>query len=358
MNKEYISKLTGSPELTIVDAMEKIDLNAAGILFVINEDNVLLGCLTDGDIRRWLIKTGDLNATVDHAMKKNPKFLFLEERERAFDVINQEVITALPIITKDKKVVDIILRSEEAAKQPKKPKKDMRGVPVVVMAGGKGTRLYPFTKILPKPLIPIGETPIVERIINCFTEYGMNKFFMTVNYKKGMIRSYFADVDPDYEIVYVEEDKPLGTGGSIKLIDEKFERPLFVTNCDALILADYADIYDYHVKSGNAITIISALKNTVVPYGVLHSEENGKITEMEEKPKLSYFINTGMYVINPDTIDLIPDDVMFHMTQLVDLVMEKGEKVGMYPISEDSFLDMGEFHEMKRMEEKLNIISE
>ena len=268
----------------------------------------------------------------------------------------EKSITALPVVDEEKRITDIIILEKNG--KITKAKKSLKGIPVVIMAGGKGTRLYPYTKILPKPLIPIGDTPIVERIIDCYVEYGINKYFMTVNYKKGMLRSYFNDLNPDYEVVFVEEDKPLGTGGSIKLIEEKFDKPLFVTNCDALIRADYADIYDYHVTNGNDITMVSALKNITVPYGVINSGENGELISMEEKPKLAYFINTGMYVINPDTIDLIPYDTMFHMTHLVEKVMKNGGKVGTYPISEDSFLDMGEFEELKRMEQKLNIISE
>ena len=131
-----------------------------------------------------------------------------------------------------------------------------------------------------------------------------------------------------------------------------------VTNCDILIHADYADIYKYHIESGNELTIVSALKNIVVPYGVIHSKENGMITSMEEKPKLSYFVNTGMYILNPDLLKEIPFDTFFHMTDLTDMLLKERKKVGMYPISEDSFLDMGEFEEMHRMEKKLNLKSE
>lgn len=181
---------------------------------------------------------------------------------------------------------------------------------------------------------------------------------MTVNYKKCMIQSYFSDLNPRYGISYIEEYKPLGTGGGLKLIDKKIDKPLIVVNCDALILADYADIYRHHVSSKNEITIISSLKNVTVPYGVLYAGDNGELLGMEEKPKHSYFINTGMYVINPSTIDLIPEDTLFHMTHLVEAVLRNGGRVGTYPISEDSFLDMGEFEEMKRMEEKLKIRGE
>ena len=172
-----------------------------------------------------------------------------------------------------------------------------------------------------------------------------------------MIRSYFDEVEKDYTIKYVEENKPLGTGGSIKLIEDSFDRPIFISNCDSIILADYYDIYQHHINAGNDITVVSALKNIQVPYGVMHTGKNGSLKFMEEKPKLSFFINTGMYVINPETIALIPDDTMFHMTHMVEAVMKKGGKVGIYPVSEDSFLDMGELDEMKRMEEKLRIVS-
>lgn len=355
MNKDRLAKFIGNDSMTIVEAMEKIDKNAKGVLFIEEDNGILSGCITDGDIRRWILKSGELNAEVSKAMMKAPKYLFFEERAKAEDLMRQEVITALPLLDRQRKIVDVILLSEVSTNELENNKKNLMGIPVIIMAGGKGTRLYPYTKILPKPLIPIGDTPIIERIINCYVEYGINEYYITVNNKKSMIKSYFFDVSPNYTIHYVEEDKPLGTGGSIKLIDKKFDIPLFVTNCDALIFADYGDIYDYHVKSGNSITVVSALKNITIPYGVLHSGDNGELIRMEEKPRLSYFINTGMYVINPDTINLIPDDKMFHMTHLVDSVMNNGGKVGMYPISENSFLDMGEFDEMKRMEEKLNL---
>ena len=131
-----------------------------------------------------------------------------------------------------------------------------------------------------------------------------------------------------------------------------------MTNCDILIHADYNEIYQYHQEAGNALTIVSALKNIVVPYGVVHSCENGTVKYMEEKPKLSYFVNTGMYVLDPSVLQEIPKDTFFHMTDLTDKLLEKKQKVGMYPISEDSFLDMGEFEEMRRMEKKLDLKSE
>lgn len=353
MIKETLQDFVAEDTLSIVQAMTKIDKNTHGILFIVS-GGALVGSLTDGDIRRWLIKTGELNSSIANAMNRHPKKIAELESINAFEYMREHSINAVPVVDVQNRIVDIVFASDYK-KETIATNNTLTDVSVIVMAGGKGTRLYPYTKILPKPLIPIGDMPIVERILNRFCDYGVKNYHMTVNYKKGMIKSYFSELNPSYTINYVEEEKPLGTAGSIKLIEEKFECPVFVTNCDSLIQADYEKLYQYHKNSGNAMTIVSALKNITVPYGVISSAENGVITSMEEKPKLSYFINTGMYVINPEVIELIPDNTFFHMTDLADILMKNGQQIGMYPISEDSFLDMGEFEEMSRMEQKLNI---
>lgn len=351
MNKARINNFCGQDSMKLVEVMKKIDANASGILFIINEKDRLVGAISDGDIRRWLIKTADLDADIKIFMNKSPKYLYAADKLNALSFMKKKKIRAVPIVDEQRRILDIILDDDENIGFVKKDA--LLDVPVIIMAGGKGTRLYPYTKILPKPLIPIGDIPILERIINRFCEFGASEYYMTVNYKKNMIKAHFAELEPEYSIEYVEENKPLGTGGSIKLIQKKFECPVIVTNCDTLINADYEDIYRYHIESGNKMTMVSALKNIEVPYGVVHSAENGVIIGLEEKPKLSYFINTGMYIVDEDMLEKIPEDTFFHMTDLANLLMQQDLQVGMYPISEDSFLDMGEFEEMKRMEEKI-----
>lgn len=355
MNYSDLEKFIISENMQLVKAMQKIDDNASGLVFVVDEKNHLCGAVSDGDIRRWLLKSGSLNAQVRLLMNKNPVSIHEKERCNAVKLLHEKQISALPIVDADGLILDICLMKEIDAGKERIQKKTLEGVPVVIMAGGKGTRLYPYTKILPKPLIPIGEIPIVERVMDSFYEYGITDFYMTVNYKSRMIQSYFSEVNKDYHIEYVKEDKPLGTGGSIRLIEKQFDCPLFVANADGLIRTDYASLYQHHINSGNAITMITSLKKETVPYGVIHSKEDGEIESMVEKPTMVYLIITGMYVINPEMIPLIPEDRMFHMTNLVEKAMDQGYKVGMYPVSEDSFLDMGEFAEMKRMEEKLNL---
>lgn len=357
MKTEQLTTFLVAPENTVVEAMQKIDCNARGILFVADEKRKLLGVITDGDVRRWLLKTGRLQGEVCQIMNANPKVIHRKELGIAREFMAKHSITALPVVNSKGVISDIVFREELNENQIKK-NVGLKDVPIVIMAGGKGTRLYPYTKILPKPLIPIGDVPIMERIIDKFRDFGAETFYLTVNYKKNMIKAYFAETAQTYNINYVEEDKPLGTAGSLGLIKHRFQKPFVVINCDILVHADYGEIYKYHEASGNELTIVASLKNITVPYGVLHARENGVIESMEEKPSLSYFVNTGMYILNPELFADIPEDTFFHMTDLAEKLLKEGRKVGMYPISEESFLDMGEFEEMRRMEEKLNMKSE
>lgn len=354
MNKKELQKYIGTEELTVIEAMQKIDANTAGLLYIVNEEEKLSGCLTDGDIRRWIIKTGNLDGKVLQAMNKTPRYLLQTDVHKGKECMAEKGIYSLPVINTERKIVDILFKEDMVVEYVEENSTALENIPVIIMAGGKGTRLYPYTKILPKPLIPIGEIPILERILNRFYHLGVREFFLTVNYKKEIIKSYFAELKPAYEIYYIEEDIPLGTAGSVQLIDRTFEKPVIITNCDTLIETDYGKALEHHIECGNSMTVISALKNIVVPYGVLHSEGNGIITSMEEKPKLTYFINTGMYIVNPEYLNLIPKNKVYHMTDLVSCLVERGKQVGMYPISEKSFLDMGEFEAMKEMEERIS----
>ena len=347
-----VEELFIEPTATVLETLRKLDETGQRILFIAPEGQ-LKAVITDGDIRKFFLRGGTPDQTVDNAANYHPLSLPVSERGKARKMLQKHCIDALPILNKRGVITDIVFARGEDVDNRKRA-----DIPVVMMAGGLGTRLYPYTKILPKPLIPIGDIPIMERIIDKFRDVGVTDFYATVNYRKNMIKSYFTDTAKDYEIKYVEENQPLGTAGSLRLIEEDFEQPFIVTNCDILIHADYEDVYRYHRESGNELTIVSALKNIVVPYGVIHSSENGAVQSMEEKPKLSYFVNTGMYILNPELKKEIPEDTFYHMTDLTDKLLKENRKVGMYPISEDSFLDMGEFEEMHRMEKKLDLKSE
>lgn len=350
-----LSQYLINKDANVVEALQRIDLNSKGLLFVVDQNQVLEGVITDGDIRRWLIRTGNLKGKIESFLNRTPYVMHQRNIQAARKKMDEKQITAIPVVDDGGRLYDIIFYSA-ANKKNESDAKSLKGVSVIIMAGGKGTRLYPYTKILPKPLIPIGDIPIMERIIRRFSETGIDSFYATVNYRANMIKAYFAE--QNYNLQYVDENEPLGTAGSLRLIHKKFERPVIVTNCDILINANYQDIYEYHMKSGNELTIVSALKNITVPYGVLQTGQNGTVKGLEEKPQLSYFVNTGMYILDPKLLEEIPKDTFYHMTDLINMLIEKNRVVGMYPVSEDSFLDMGEFEEMHRMEQKLNLKSE
>lgn len=347
-----IEKLLISENLTIRDALKKLDETGRRIL-LITESEVLKAVITDGDIRRWILKNGDLNVPVKAIMNCSPITLTDETKYLAKTVMKEKVIEAIPILDKHGELKSIIFWNED---------EDMRlkerieiNNPVVIMAGGLGTRLYPYTKILPKPLIPVGDTPIIERIINKFNQVGCNNFYLTVNYKKNMIKSYFNEIEKDYNIFYVEESKPLGTGGSLSLLEDKINETFFLTNCDIIVNSDYQQILRYHKENKNLITVVTAVKNFVIPYGVIKLKENGLIDSVKEKPEYSFLTNTGFYVIEPEVIKDIPKDIYYNLPDIISRYISENKKVGVYPISEKSWMDMGQLDELEDMKRRLGV---
>lgn len=346
-----ISKLMINKDITIKSALEQLDMEAKGFLAVINRENKLVGSITDGDIRRWILKNGDLTETVEKVMNISPISINYAEESIAKKVMRDNSIKALPVLNNKREIVDIIFYEDELIKKSKK--NSLKDIAVVIMAGGLGTRLYPYTKILPKPLIPIGETPIVERIVNKFVDFGVNDFYLTVNYKKNMIKSYFNELDKSYNVKYVEEDKPLGTGGSLYLLKDEIQDTFFVSNCDILIECDYDSIYRYHKERGNKVTVVASVKNFTIPYGVFSLNDEGNIDKIQEKPEFSFLINTGMYILEPEVIKDIPEGEFYNLPDILQKYIDKGEGVGVYPISEQSWMDMGQISEMKEMVERI-----
>ena len=220
------------------------------------------------------------------------------------------------------------------------------------MAGGLGTRLSPYTNILPKPLIPIGEIPIAEHIINSFKQYGCKEYYMIVNYKRNMIKAYFDEVEKDYSLKFVMEEKKLGTGGGVSLLKGDIKSTFILTNCDILIEEDLSKAYKRHKETGNMITMICSLKNFTIPYGVVNVDENGDIDTMQEKPEMTFLTNTGCYIVEPQVIEEMTYNEPIDFPVLIENCKAKGYRIGVYPISESSWLDMGQFDEMEKMRQR------
>ena len=341
-----INDFIAGSSITVSRAMQQIDANAGGTLFLVDEDERLIACVTDGDIRRYLLSGGKMDDEVFLAANKHPRFAkTIEEAKKNFHKKNYN---AIPIIDDDRKIVDIYSDGDFFASN----KASLR-VPVVINAGGKGTRLAPYTKVLPKPLIPVGDLPILEHIMNEYQSYDCTDFHIIVNYKRDLMKAYFADNERAYNITWYDEDKPLGTGGGLSLLKGVFKDTFFFANCDALLTADYESMLKFHKENGNVITMICAYKNINIPYGVVDMGVNGVIEGMREKPLISFLTNTGIYIVEPSVVESMVDGEAIGFPDVVERERQKGHKVAVYPVSENDWMDMGQIPELEKMRIKL-----
>lgn len=351
MNRE-ISTLTDislnviAEEVTLQCALEKLDRAEVKVLLVVKKD-MFVATVTDGDVRRAILAGASLETSVSRIANYNPIYLEYDNPDVAQRYL--ETITALPVINSDRKILKVYVKG--ASKQSKQA--EPLEIPIVIMAGGLGTRLYPYTKILPKPLIPVLDVPISERIIQAFQKIGCREFHMIVNYKRNMVKAYFNDADSCYDVHFWDEKEPLGTGGGLHLLKDSISNTFVLTNSDIMILDDVRKIVEHHKKEKNKVTMVCSLKNFEIPYGVVKFSEGGEISSFEEKPKMSFFTNTGYYILEPDIFNFINPSEKIGMPDIIDRMRLQGKKVGIYPISESAWLDMGQFDSMESMERKL-----
>lgn len=336
--------------MSVSAAVKAIDEGGKKVVFCLREDR-LSGCFTDGDMRRYILRDGDMRKPVAQAMNPEPISFPLSREEEARQFIRSSGAVAVPVVNEQNEVIKILFRGDDASIVRLLPEP----VPLVVMAGGKGTRLYPFTKILPKPLIPIGETPILDRILDRFGQYGVRDVYLVLNHRRNMIKAYYNETCPPYNIRFVDEERPLGTGGGLSLLKGELNGTFFLSNCDCLLDTDYLCMYEYHKSHGNAMTMVVAAKNMGVPYGVVDLDARGNLRAIREKPEYSFLVNTGIYLMEPEVIGFIKRNERVDIPELAKRLMAAGRKVGGYPITEKSWLDMGQFSEMKTMMKELGI---
>lgn len=342
-----LDELLIEEDRTVLEAMRRLDVTGCRILFIAPQGK-LAAVVTDSDIRRYILRGKPLSGPVREAANYHPRSITVEERGSARKLLLRYGIDALPVLDKRGHISDVIFEGDLDVDNRKKA-----GLPVVIMAGGLGTRLYPYTKILPKPLIPVGELPIAEHIIHRFRDFGCTDFTMVVNYKKSMIKSYFNDLDKDYTVHYADEDTPLGTGGGLALLKGQISGTFFLTNCDVLIDADFGDICDFHKRHGNLITVVCAFKHITIPYGVIELGSTGEIKNVTEKPEMNFLTNTGVYVVEPRVIEELADGVAVSFPDIMEGYRHAGEKIGVYPVSENSWMDMGQLEELDNMRRRL-----
>lgn len=357
MDKTKLISLLIPPDCTIKHAMHKLNETAEKILFVIDKAaGKLVGTLTDGDIRRGLINGLKFTDHVEGIMWKQFFSISYKEtnkKEKARTVMLRDKIEHIPILNKTGGIADIIVWADIFLEGEDKEKKRLFSNPVIIMAGGKGTRMAPFTRILPKPLIPIGEKPVIEIIMEKFYAYGFHNFIYTLNYKKEYIKAFLKEGNLPYKIKWVEEKDFMGTAGSIRLLKDRLKETFFVSNCDIILNADFADILEWHRKEKNIMTLLGCHKEIKIPYGVLEME-HGALRDFREKPNYDVIINTGVYAIEPEVISLIPKDKFMDMNVLIELAAKKG-KVSVYPISEGWF-DVGQWDEYNQSLKELDLL--
>ena len=337
-----------SPSASLLDTMKQMDEVKVKTLFVM-KDNHFEGIITIGDIQRAIINNIALKEPVSRILNKNKVYGYLSEGE---DIIKDKMrrmrAEVMPILDERSELVDVWFW-DDLFKKWEITEREKINLPVVIMAGGKGTRLKPITNVIPKPLVPIGDKTILETILDQFESIGCTKFYMSVNYKADIMKYYLSQLDHKYDIEFFQEEKPLGTIGSVSLLKGKITTPFFVSNCDSINEQDYRDVYDYHVNNHNDLTIVTMVKSFKIPYGVIETGEDGLMTALSEKPELTFQVNTGVYILNPSCIDEIPEGEFFHITHLMEKIKARGGRVGCFPVSEHAWKDMGEWPEYLKM---------
>lgn len=333
---------------SVKEALKKLDKTAEKVLIVVDETCRLLGTISDGDIRRHLLKGRTLDDAINDVYHRTPAVIQQHNMsiQAAKDMMLKFKIEVLPIVDADNRVIDFLSWSN-AFSERKKSHQHNLDLPVVIMAGGKGTRLEPFTKVFPKPLIPLGDKPIIEVIIDEFRHYGVNKFIITLNYKADMIEAYFKSVERDYDITFVREEEFLGTAGSLRLLRGMIDGPFILSNCDTLVKANYENVVRLHKEQGSFVTILSALRHYEIPYGVLKYGMGGEILELIEKPECTFTINTGCYVLDARSLEYVPEG-FYDMPTLIATLIANNCKAITYPVNESDYIDIGQWEEYRR----------
>ncbi len=334
------------PNKTIYTALEILQKTASKCLIVVNDKNQLLGTLNDGDIRRSILKKKKLSSNIKNIYKKKCIFLFDNKSKLIFGekLFSKHNLDIIPIIDKNRKIVSV-LRNNKNFNYGNIPKKKLE---VIIMAGGLGTRLKPFTNIIPKPLLPYDGKTIIENVIDKYLIKNCNKFLISLNYKNILIKSFFKELNPSYKISYLQESKPLGTAGVLYKLSKKNKRYL-ITNCDTMIDFDIDDLLSFHEKNKFQLTLIVSAKSNKIPYGVC-KVSNNKLTKFVEKPEEHYLANTGIYLAESNIFKLLKKNTKSSMVDLINVCLTKKIKIGIYPVSHLAWKDFGQSTEFLRNE--------
>ena len=339
---DNLQKAMLSPSQSIASAAEVLTKYSMRIVLVVDKDNRLLGTVTDGDIRRALMRGVTMETAVDEVMQRSPVTVKSgDDRKSVLQLMRQKDILQVPVLDTSQRVVGLEVMQDFIYETP-------RENPVLLMAGGFGKRLHPLTKELPKPLLTVGGKPILETIIEQLMEAGFSRFYMAVHYKAELLREHFGDGSEwGITIRYLEEEEPLGTAGALSFLSsELIEMPVLVMNGDLLTRLDFNQLLDYHDSHYGVATICVREHEFRIPYGVVQGD-GIRVEDINEKPVTKLFINAGIYVVNPDIVKRRTSACAGDMPQLLRDMIKNGEQINMFPIHE-YWLDIGRVEEYKQ----------
>ncbi len=330
----------------IKDALKSLGLSGQNCLIIVDKKKKLLGTLSDGDLRKVILKEKSLVENIKDYYNKRPIY-FRQNNYKIKDLKNiliKKNIDLIPITNKKKEVVDII--SWHSILNPGLEKKKI-DIPIFIMAGGKGSRLQPFTTVLPKPLIPVNGLPIIEHIIKNFYKYGANDFIISINKNNHQIVKSYLKKIKNCNIKFLEEIRPLGTAGSLALIKNNIKKQILVTNCDVMFDIDISALINFHKKNKFDITLVGSAEELELSYGICKVNYKGKLKSIEEKPKIKFLSSCGLYILNKEIIKFIPkkNENKFDFTDLINLCLKKKKNIGVYIISNKNWYDVGKWDE-------------
>ena len=327
--------------VSIEDTMKIIEYGNVKIALVVNKDNQLLGTISDGDIRRGLLKGSSINDSINNIYNTNPVTVRAGSNKDVLkDLCSKCAINQIPILDQEDRIVDLFILDYVYKKREYKNQ-------VVLMVGGLGTRLRPLTENIPKPMLKVGDRPILQTIVEGFVKSGFYNITMCLGYKSGVIQSFFEDGSMfGANIDYIVEEKRMGTAGALTLLGKKLVNPFFIMNGDLLTNIDFEKMLDFHVEHNSKATMCVREYDIEVPYGVVNVA-NESIISITEKPIHSFFVNAGIYLLEPDCIDLIPDNEFYDMPLLFEELIATKEKIVSFPLQE-YWLDIGRMADYER----------
>ncbi len=338
--KDWDKTLIG-PRATVAEAMGIIDQGSVQICLVVDDDRRLLGTVTDGDIRRGILRALPLSAPVLEVMKRDPVVGLPDDgSKRLFGLMLPRDVRQLPIVDSHSRVVGLMLRDELTAPEP------LENL-VIFMAGGLGSRLRPMTDDTPKPLLKVGQKPLLETILENFIEHGFRRFQMSVHYKADQIMQHFGDGERwGVDITYLLEDRQLGTAGALGLLPAIPDEPILVMNADVLTKVNFRSILDFHFEQRADATMCVREYDFQVPYGVVNIE-NDRIIGIEEKPVQTFFVNAGIYVVSPELLHLARKDEALDMPEFFRRAIDAGHHAAVFPVRE-YWMDVGRLNDFER----------